>query len=261
MPEPGVQVGGPVSLALAKPPLVAVANAKPAGVEQVASASDMFLAVACAEQRASDVAAAALLFLAVAFATPPPAVATALAALAPVAMAVPVEAPSPSALAALAPSAVALPEPPLSPVALAALPLVATEVAEPPVAVDAASLTPDAVAFAFPVVITSASQVLPSVPVFGTSPEVDTHLTALAALAVPVVSEKSRAHTSAKSAKLREWIIGICPPRNCDFRTRCGLGVEILYRSRRTIARGTRRRSTLSRGYLIASALGGERAS
>jgi hypothetical protein len=60
VPEPGVQVGGLVSLALAKPPLVAVASAKPAGVVQMASAEAIFLAVAWAEQSADDDAVASL---------------------------------------------------------------------------------------------------------------------------------------------------------------------------------------------------------
>ena len=180
VPVPGVQVGGPVSLALAKPPLVAVASAKPAAVEQVASAVELCLAVACAEQGADDDASAVLEPLAVAFATPPPLVATAVALLLPVAMAVPVEALSPSAFASLLPSALALLEPPLSAEASASLPLVATAVGEPPVASALASLPPDAVAFALPVVCTFASQVLPLADL-GTSPEVDTHLTLLPA--------------------------------------------------------------------------------
>ncbi|HYR78886.1 MAG TPA: hypothetical protein VEO55_02715, partial [Candidatus Dormibacteraeota bacterium] len=87
----------------------------------------------------------------------------------------------PSAFASLRLSAVALLEPPLLAEASASLDLVATAMAEPPVASALASLTPDAVAFAFPVVCTFASHVLPSVPLLGTSPDVDTHLTALPA--------------------------------------------------------------------------------
>jgi hypothetical protein len=180
VPVPGVQVGGLVSLALAKPPLVAVASAKPAAVEQVASAVELCLAVACAEQSADDDASAVLEPLAVAFATPPPPLAREFAVLLPVAMEVPLEALSPSAFAVLLPFAVALPEPPLLPTALASLDLVATEVAEPPLALESALLLPDAVALAFPVVCTFASQVFPFADL-GTSPELETHLRALPA--------------------------------------------------------------------------------
>src|SRR5260370_12636572 len=72
VPPFGMQIGGAESLAVASPPWVAVAIAKPLTVEQVAFAVAPCFADATAEQSAVDFAAAVLPPLAVASATPPP---------------------------------------------------------------------------------------------------------------------------------------------------------------------------------------------
>jgi hypothetical protein len=193
----GVQIGAAVSLAIAWPPWVAIAIAKPPGVVQVARARASRLADASAEQNeAIDVARASLPFLAVAFAVPP-SVAVAAALLATDASAVAVPA-SPSALALLLFPAFALLVAPLSAVASESLFPVAIESAEPPLSTpDSALLACDAFAFALPEVVTSALHVLPSAPVLETGPELETHVAPLPASALPALSTKSSTHAIA----------------------------------------------------------------
>src|SRR5260370_7723353 len=96
VPPFGMQIGGAESLAVALPPWVAVANAKPLTVEQVALAVAPCFADATAEQSAVDSAVAVLPTLAVASATPAPPEAVEVDVLPPVASQPAVPDPSPS---------------------------------------------------------------------------------------------------------------------------------------------------------------------